>query len=145
MEYIFLQEHERTELVDFYAGYFYNKGEKELLIAFLDRFPTHINWLYGEVMFFLKNSEKTCRYSDGTGANLDIRDDQIFQYFMTGTDESNTYYDEPNLENYPDRVIEIAEFMQIHPVIIEIIISHKLKSIGSKIFEDRTHEGKTAN
>jgi len=50
---------------------------------------------------------------------------------MTGTDETNTYYDAPSLANYPERVIDIAEFMSMHPLIIEVIVSHKLA--GSNI------------
>jgi hypothetical protein len=82
-------------------------------------------------MFFMKNDGVTARYGAKNAAMVDIRDDQIFQYFMTGTDEANTYYDEPSLANYPDRIIDIAEFMSMHPLIIEVIVSHKLT--GSNI------------
>ena len=90
----------------------------------------HIDWLFHEVMFFMKNDGVTRVMADNA-AMIDIRDDQIFQYFMTGTDEANTYYDEPSLANYPDRIIDIAEFMSMHPLIIEVIVSHKLA--GSNI------------
>lgn len=126
MEYTFLNDIERIHAVAFYQSYYYGNAEKSELISHLERFPAHIDWLYHEVMFFLKNASSTARYSDGNGALIDIRDDQIFQYFLTGTDETNTYYDAPSLANYPDRIIDIAEFMNMHPLIVEVIVSHKL-------------------
>ena len=79
----------------------------------------------------MKNDGVTARYGSKNSSLIDIRDDQIFQYFMTGTDETNTYYDAPSLANYTERVIDIAEFMSMHPLIIEVIVSHKLT--GSNI------------
>jgi len=131
MEYTFLDDIERMHAVAFYQSYFYGTGEKSELINHLERFPMHIDWLFHEVMFFMKNDGVSARFGAENAAMIDIRDDQIFQYFMTGTDETNTYYDAPSLENYPDRIIDIAEFMSMHPLIIEVIVSHKLA--GSNI------------
>lgn len=128
MEYTFLDDIERLHVVAFYQSYYYGTSEKSELINHLERFPNHIDWLFHEVMFFMKNDGVTARYGTDNVTMIDIRDDQIFQYFMTGTDEANTYYDPPNLANYPDRVIDIAEFMSMHPLVIEAIVSHKLAS-----------------
>ena len=78
------------------------------------------------ILFFLKNHNQDSRWPNG-GIGYDIRDDQIWMYFTTGIDENNTYYDEYTEENYPDRVGDIADFMNIDPFVIEIIINHKMQ------------------
>ena len=50
-------------------------------------------------------------------------------YFTTGIDENNTYYDEYTEENYPDRVIDIANFMKIDPFLIELIVNYKMQQV----------------
>jgi len=129
MEYTFLDDIERMHTVAFYQSYYYGTGEKSELIKHLERFPMHIEWLFHEVMFFMKNDGVTARYGGENAAMIDIRDDQIFQYFMTGTDEANTYYDEPSLANYPDRIIDIAEFMSSMIVVICLCITRENGSL----------------
>ena len=50
-------------------------------------------------------------------------------YFTTGVDEKNTYYDEYTDENYPNRVSDIANFMNIDPFLIEVIINYKMQQV----------------
>ena len=50
-------------------------------------------------------------------------------YFTTGIDENNTYYDEYTEENYPDRVIDISNFMNIDPFLIELIVNYKMQQV----------------
>ena len=97
-----------------------------MLLRHLEAWPSHANWLVAEILFFLKNHDQDSRWPNG-GIGYDIRDDQIWMYFTTGIDENNTYYDEYNEENYPDRVADIANFMNIDPFVIEIIINHKMQ------------------
>ena len=112
--------------VEFYQAYFYGNGERSLLLNHLETWPSHANWLVAEILFVLKNYNQDSRWPNG-GIGYDIRDDKIWMYFTTGIDENNTYYDEYTEENYPDRVGDIADFMNIAPFVIEIIINHKMQ------------------
>jgi hypothetical protein len=126
MDYEFLDPIEKEQTVAFYKSYFYGKGARVDLIAHLEHWPDHADWLVGETLFFLKNPEAEQRFSADNKVNLDIRDDQIWMYFTTGTDEKNAYSEPYNAENYPDRVMDISEFLQLHPFLIEIIVSAKI-------------------
>ena len=95
-------------------------------MSHLETWPSHANWLVAEILFFLKNHDQDSRWPNG-GIGYDIRDDQIWMYFTTGIDENNTYYDEYTEENYPDRVTDIANFMNIDPFLIEVIINYKMQ------------------
>ena len=48
---------------------------------------------------------------------------------VVSIDENNTYYDEYTEENYPDRVIDIANFMNIDPFLIELIVNYKMQQV----------------
>ena len=126
MKYEILDKPELDAGVEFYQAYFYGNGERSLLLKHLETWPSHANWLVAEILFFLKNHDQDSRWPNG-GIGYDIRDDQIWMYFTTGIDENNTYYDEYTEENYPDRVGDIADFMNIAPFLIEIIINHKMQ------------------
>ena len=126
MKYEILDKGELDASVGFYQAYFYGNGERSLLLSHLETWPSHANWLVAEILFFLKNHDQDSRWPNG-GIGYDIRDDQIWMYFTTGIDENNTYYDEYTEENYPDRVRDIANFMNIDPLVIEIIINHKMQ------------------
>ena len=126
MKYEILDKEELDASVGFYQAYFYGNGERSLLLSHLETWPSHANWLVAEILFFLKNHDQDSRWPNG-GIGYDIRDDQIWMYFTTGIDENNTYYDEYTEENYPDRVGDIADFMNIDPFVIEIIINHKMQ------------------
>ena len=126
IEYEILDKEELDAGVEFYQAYLYGNGERSLLLKHLETWPSHANWLVAEILFFLKNHDQDSRWPNG-GIGYDIRDDQIWMYFTTGIDENNTYYDEYNEENYPDRVADIANFMNIDPFVIEIIINHKMQ------------------
>ena len=125
MKYEILDKAELDAGVEFYQAYFYGNGERSLLLKHLETWPSHANWLVAEILFFLKNHDQDSRWPN-SGIGYDIRDDQIWMYFTTGIDENNTYYDEYNEENYPDRVADIANFMNIDPFVIEIIINYKM-------------------
>ena len=126
MKYEILDKVELDAGVEFYQAYFYGNGERSFLLKHLETWPSHANWLVAEILFFLKNHNQDSRWPNG-GIGYDIRDDQIWMYFTTGIDENNTYYDEYTEENYPDRVGDIADFMNIDPFLIEIIINHKMQ------------------
>ena len=126
MKYEILDPAEREASVGFYKAYFYGSGDLSLLLNHLETWPTHANWLVAELLFFLKNRDQDSRWPSG-GIGYDIRDDQIWMYFTTGVDEKNTYYDEYTDENYPNRVSDIANFMNIDPFLIEIIINYKMQ------------------
>ena len=126
MKYEILDKGELDASVGFYQAYFYGNGERSLLLSHLEIWPSHANWLVAEILFFLKNYNQDSRWPNG-GIGYDIRDDQIWMYFTTGIDENNTYYDEYTEENYPDRVGDIADFMNIDPFVVEIIINHKMQ------------------
>ena len=126
MEYEILEKTELEAGVAFYRSYFYGVGERSLLLNHLEIWPLHANWLIAEILFFSKNHDQDRRWPNG-GVGYDIRDDQIWMYFTTGVDENNTYYDEYTEENYPERVSDIANFMNIDPFVIEIIINHKMQ------------------
>ena len=126
MNYKILDTEEREASVEFYKAYFYGSGDRSLLLNHLENWPAHANWLVAELLFFLRNSDQDSRWPGG-GIGYDIRDDQIWMYFTTGVDEKNTYYDEYSDENYPNRVSDIANFMNIDPFLIEIIINYKLQ------------------
>ena len=128
MKYEILDPAEREASVDFYKAYFYGSGDLSLLLNHLETWPTHANWLVAELLFFLKNRDQDSRWPSG-GIGYDIRDDQIWMYFTTGVDEKNTYYDEYTDENYPNRVSDIANFMNIDPFLIEIIINYKMQQL----------------
>ena len=126
MKYEILDKAELDAGVEFYQAYFYGNGERSLLLKHLETWPSHAYWLVAEILFFLKNHDQDSRWPNG-GIGYDIRDDQIWMYFTTGIDENNTYYVEYNEENYPDRVADIANFMNFDPFVIEIIINHKMR------------------
>ena len=128
MKYEILDPAEREASVEFYKAYFYGSGDLSLLLNHLETWPTHANWLVAELLFFLKNRDQDSRWPSG-GIGYDIRDDQIWMYFTTGVDEKNTYYDEYTDENYPNRVSDIANFMNIDPLLIEIIINYKMQQV----------------
>ena len=128
MKYEILDPAEREASVEFYKAYFYGSGDLSLLLNHLETWPTHANWLVAELLFFLKNRDKDSRWPSG-GIGYDIRDDQIWMYFTTGVDEKNTYYDEYTDENYPNRVSDIANFMNIDPFLIEVIINYKMQQV----------------
>ena len=113
MKYEILDKAELDAGVEFYQAIFM---EWRAFFAFehLETWPSHANWLVAEILFFLKNHDQDSRWPNG-GIGYDIRDDQIWMYFTTGIDENNTYYDEYTEENYPDRVADIANFMNIDP------------------------------
>ena len=126
MKYEILDKGELDASVGFYQAYFYGNGERSLLLRHLETLPSNANWLVAEILFFLKNHDQDSRWPNG-GIGYDIRDDQIWMYFTTGIDENNTYYDEYTEENYPDRVTDIANFMNIDPFLIEVIINYKMQ------------------
>ena len=126
MKYEILDKGELDASVGFYQAYFYGNGERSLLLSHLETWPSHANWLVAEILYFLTNHDQDSRWPNG-GIGYDIRDDQTWMYFTTGIDENNTYYDEYTEENYPDRVGDIADFMNIDPFLIEIIINHKMQ------------------
>ena len=126
MKYEILDKGELDASVGFYQAYFYGNGERSLLLSHLETWPSPANWLVAEILFFLKNHDQDSRWPNG-GIGYDIRDDQIWMYFTTGIDENNTYYDEYTEENYPDRVTDIANFMNIDPFLIEVIINCKMQ------------------
>nr|AAT90301.1 hypothetical protein [uncultured proteobacterium eBACred25D05] len=126
MKYEILDKEELDASVGFYQAYFYGNGERSLLLSHLETWPSHANWLVAEILFFLKNHDQDSRWPN-VGIGYDIRDDQIWMYFTTGIDENNTYYDEYTEENYPDRVTDIANFMNIDPFLIEVIINYKMQ------------------
>ena len=128
MKYEILDPAEREASVEFYKAYFYGSGDLSLLLNHLETWPTHANWLVAELLFFLKNRDQDSRWPSG-GIGYDIRDDQIWMYFTTGVDEKNTYYDEYTDENYPNRVSDIANFMNIDPFLIEVIINFKMQQV----------------
>ena len=128
MKYEILEPAEREASVEFYKAYFYGSGDLSLLLNHLETWPTHANWLVAELLFFLKNRDQDSRWPSG-GIGYDIRDDQIWMYFTTGVDEKNTYYDEYTDENYPNRVSDIANFMNIDPFLIEVIINYKMQQV----------------
>jgi hypothetical protein len=128
MKYEILDTAEREASVEFYKAYFYGAGDLSLLLNHLEMWPTHANCLVAELLFFLKNRDQDSRWPNG-GIGYDIRDDQIWMYFTTGVDEKNTYYDEYTDENYPNRVSDIANFMNIDPFLIEIIINYKMQQV----------------
>ena len=128
MKYEILDPAEREASVEFYKAYFYGSGDLSLLLNHLETWPTHANWLVAELLFFLKNRDQDSRWPSG-GIGYDIRDDQIWMYFTTVVDEKNTYYDEYTDENYPNRVSDIANFMNIDPFLIEIIINYKMQQV----------------
>ena len=128
MKYEILDPAEREASVEFYNAYFYGSGDLSLLLNHLETWPTHANWLVAELLFFLKNRDQDSRWPSG-GIGYDIRDDQIWMYFTTGVDEKNTYYDEYTDENYPNRVSDIANFMNIDPFLIEVIINYKMQQV----------------
>ena len=128
MKYEILDPAEREASVEFYKAYFYGSGDLSLLLNHLETWPTHANWLVAELLFFLKNRDQDSRWPSG-GIGYDIRDDQILMYFTTGVDEKNTYYDEYTDENYPNRVSDIANFMNIDPFLIEVIINYKMQQV----------------
>jgi hypothetical protein len=128
MKYEILDPAEREASVEFYKAYFYGSGDLSLLLNHLETWPTHANWLAAELLFFLKNRDQDSRWPSG-GIGYDIRDDQIWMYFTTGVDEKNTYYDEYTDENYPNRVSDIANFMNIDPFLIEVIINYKMQQV----------------
>ena len=128
MNYEILDPAEREASVEFYKAYFYGSGDLSLLLNHLETWPTHANWLVAELLFFLKNRDQDSRWPSG-GIGYDIRDDQIWMYFTTGVDEKNTYYDEYTDENYPNRVSDIANFMNIDSFLIEIIINYKMQQV----------------
>lgn len=128
MKYEILDPAEREASVEFYKAYFYGSGDLSLLLNHLETWPKHANWLAAELLFFLKNRDQDSRWPSG-GIGYDIRDDQIWMYFTTGVDEKNTYYDEYTDENYPNRVSDIANFMNIDPFLIEIIINYKMQQV----------------
>ena len=128
MKYEILDPAEREASVEFYKAYFYGSGDLSLLLNHLETWPTHANWLVAELLFFLKNRDQDSRWPSG-GIGYDIRDDQIWMYFTTGVDEKNTYYDEYTDENYPNRVSDIANFMNIDSFLIEIIINYKMQQV----------------
>ena len=128
MNYEILDPAEREASVEFYKAYFYGSGDLSLLLNHLETWPTHANWLAAELLFFLKNRDQDSRWPSG-GIGYDIRDDQIWMYFTTGVDEKNTYYDEYTDENYPNRVSDIANFMNIDPFLIEVIINYKMQQV----------------
>ena len=126
MKYEILDKGELDASVGFYQAYFYGNGERSLLLSHLETWPSPANWLVAAILFFLKNHDQDSRWPNG-GIGYDIRDDQIWMYFTTGIDENNTYYDEYTEENYPDRVTDIANFMNIDPFLIEVIINYKMQ------------------
>ena len=128
MKYEILDPAEREASVEFYKAYFYGSGDLSLLLNHLETWPKHANWLVAELLFFLKNRDQDSRWPSG-GIGYDIRDDQIWMYFTTGVDEKNTYYDEYTDENYPNRVSDIANFMNIDPFLIEVIINYKMQQV----------------
>ena len=128
MKYEILDPAEREASVEFYKAYFYGSGDLSLLLNHLETWPTHANWLVAELLFFLKNRDQDSRWPSGV-IGYDIRDDQIWMYFTTGVDEKNTYYDEYTDENYPNRVSDIANFMNIDPFLIEVIINYKMQQV----------------
>ena len=128
MKYEILETAEREASVASYKAYFYGSGDLSLLLNHLEIWPTHANWLVAELLFFLKHRDQDSRWPSG-GVGYDIRDDQIWMYFTTGVDEKNTYYDEYTEENYPNRVSDIANFMNIDPFLIEIIINYKMQQV----------------
>ena len=128
MKYEILDPAELEASVEFYKAYFYGSGDLSLLLNHLETWPTHANWLAAELLFFLKNRDQDSRWPSG-GIGYDIRDDQIWMYFTTGVDEKNTYYDEYTDENYPNRVSDIANFMNIDPFLIEVIINYKIQQV----------------
>ena len=128
MKYEILDPAEREASVEFYKVYFYGSGDLSVLLNHLETWPTHANWLVAELLFFLKNRDQDSRWPSG-GIGYDIRDDQIWMYFTTGVDEKNTYYDEYTDENYPNRVSDIANFMNIDPFLIEVIINYKMQQV----------------
>ena len=128
MKYEILETAEREASVAFYKAYFYGSGDLSLLLNHLEIWPAHANWLVAELLFFLKHRDQISRWPSG-GIGYDIRDDQIWMYFTTGVDEKNTYYDEYTEENYPNRVSDIANFMNIDPFLIEIIINYKMQQV----------------
>ena len=126
MRYEILDKGELDASVGFYQAYFYGNGERSLLLNHLETWPSHANWLIAEILFFLNNHDQDSRWPNGV-IGYDIRDDQIWMYFTTGIDENNTYYDEYTEKNYPDRVMDIANFMNIDPFLIEVIINYKMQ------------------
>ena len=128
MRYEILDTAEREASVKFYKAYFYGSGDRSLLLNHLEIWPAHANWLVAELLFFLKNRDQDSRWPSG-GIGYDIRDDQIWMYFTTGVDEKNTYYDEYTDENYPNRVSDIANFMNIDTFLVEIIINYKMQQV----------------
>ena len=126
MKYEILDKGELDASVGFYQAYFYGNGERSLLLSHLETWPSHANWLVAEILFFLKNHGQDSRWPN-CGIGYDIRDDLIWMYFTTGIDENNTYYDEYTEKNYPDRVMDIANFMNIDPFLIEVIINYKMQ------------------
>ena len=126
MKYEIFDKEELHASVGFDQAYVYGNGERSLLLSHLETWPSHANWLVAEILFFLKNHDQDSRWPNG-GIGYDIRDDQIWMYFTTGIDENNTYYDEYTEENYPDRVTDIANFMNIDPFLIEVIINYKMQ------------------